>query len=303
MSEEGRVMPAIEGQLETAVDLQGAPPLARNPRSMISIEPSGAWRAANLKELWTYRELLYFLIWRDVKIRYKQTAIGAAWAILQPLLTMLIFTFVFRRIANIPSDGIPYALFAFTALLPWNYFSGALSRCSASIVDQSNLISKVYFPRLIVPIAATVSGIVDFAIAFVILIAMMAWYGIGPSWQMLTLPGFLLLASICALSLGLWLSALNVRYRDVGHAVPFLVQVWMFSSPIAYPVSLVPENWRLLYSLNPLVGVIEGFRWALLGKESPDFGLMAISAATVLVLLVGGVLYFKKMERSFADVI
>jgi lipopolysaccharide transport system permease protein len=273
------------------------------PIPFVCIEPSRGWLSLNLRELWTYRELLYFLVWRDVKVRYKQTAIGAAWAVLQPFLTMVIFGMVFRKFANVPSDGLPYAVFAYTALLPWTLFSHAVSRASLSIVGQASVISKVYFPRLIVPLSATVSGLVDFAVAFILLIAMMIWYGILPNWGILTLPLFLLFALSTALSIGLWLSALNVKYRDVTHAVPFLIQIWLFASPIAYPVSLVPERWRLLYSLNPLVGVIEGFRWALLGKESPDFVAIAISAVAVIALLFTGLIYFKRMERTFADVV
>jgi lipopolysaccharide transport system permease protein len=271
--------------------------------SCLVIEPSRGWISLKLRELWEYRELLYFLVWRDVKVRYKQTLFGAAWAILQPLLTMIIFIVVFRQFANVPSDGLPYSIFAYTALLPWNFFSNALNRSSVSIVGQANLISKIYFPRLIVPLSATISGLVDFAVAFVILIGMMAWFGIVPSWGILTLPLFLLLALMTALAAGLWLSALNVRYRDIGYVIPLLTQLWMFASPVAYPLSLVPEKWRLLYSLNPMAGVIEGFRWALLGKESPDFAVISASAAVVVLLVFGGMVYFKRMERTFADLV
>lgn len=270
---------------------------------ILHIEPSRGWFSLNLRELWDYRELLYFLVWRDVKVRYKQTAIGAAWAILQPFLTMLIFVAVFRKFANVPSDGLPYPIFAYAALLPWTLFAGAVTRSSLSIVGQASVISKVYFPRLIVPISATVSGLVDFAVAFSLLIVMMIWFGIYPTWDILALPCFLLFALGTALAVGLWLSALNVKYRDVTHAVPFLIQLWMFASPIGYPLSIVPEQWRLLYSLNPLAGVIEGFRWALLGKESPDFAAIAVSAIVVAILFSTGVIYFKRMERTFADVV
>ena len=267
------------------------------------IEPSRGWLGLGLKELWDYRELLYFLIWRDVRVKYKQTIIGAGWAILQPLLTMIIFTLVFKKIAGVPSDNIPYPIFAYTALLPWNLFSGGLNRATVSLVAQSNLISKVYFPRMIVPISATLSGIVDFAIAFIILVGMMFWYGIVPTAAILSLPLFITIALVSALSVGLWLSALNVRYHDVGHAIPFLVQIWMFASPVAYPVSALPERWRLVYSLNPLAGVIEGFRWAMLGKESPDFVVIAVSAVAMIALLFSGIAYFKRTERTFADLI
>jgi lipopolysaccharide transport system permease protein len=247
--------------------------------------------------------MLYFLIWRDVKVRYKQTVIGAGWAILQPLMTVLIFTVVFGNFAKIPSDGLPYPIFAYTALLPWTYFAQAIGRSGASVVGDASLISKVYFPRVIVPISAAVAPLVDFAVAFIILLGMMVWFGIGPSWGILALPLFLLFAMITALAVGLWLSALNARYRDVGHTIPFFIQIWMYASPVAYPVSLVPEKWRLLYSLNPMAGVIEGFRWALLGKEPPDFGVMAASAVMVVTLLLGGMVFFKHMEQTFADVV
>jgi lipopolysaccharide transport system permease protein len=271
--------------------------------SVIRIEPSRGWVSIELSELWTYRELLYFLIWRDVKVRYKQTVIGIGWAILQPLLTMVVFTMIFGNFAKIPSDGLPYPVFAFTALLPWNLFAGALNRCTLSLVGSANLITKVYFPRLIVPVSAIISGIIDFAIAFVFLLGLMLWFHIVPTWGAIALPIFLLLTLITALAVGLWLSALDVRYRDVGHAIPFLIQIWMFLSPVAYPLSVVPEKWRLLYSLNPMVGVIEGFRWALLGKESPDFKVIAVSTAVVVALLLSGVVYFKRIERTFADVV
>lgn len=270
--------------------------------SVIRIEPSRGWVSVKLSELWTYRELLYFLVWRDVKVRYKQTVIGIGWTILQPLTTMVIFTMIFGKLAKIPSEGLPYTVFVYTALLPWNLFAGALSRCTLSLVGNANLITKVYFPRLIVPASAVISGIIDFAIAFVFLLGIMLWFNIVPTWDAIALPIFLLLTLITALAVGLWLSALNVRYRDVGHTIPFLIQVWMFLSPVAYPASLVPEKWRLLYSLNPMAGVIEGFRWALVGKESPAFELIAISTGIVVALLLGGLVYFKRMERTFADV-
>jgi len=236
-------------------------------------------------------------------VRYKQTVIGTGWAIFQPLMTMVIFTIVFGNLAKIPSDGLPYPIFAYTALLPWNFFAQALSRSGNSLVGSANLITKVYFPRLIIPIAAAVAPIVDFAIAFIILVGMMIWFGIAPTWGMLALPLFLLLTLITALSVGLWLSALNVRYRDVGYIIPFLTQFWMYASPVVYPVSLVPEKWRLLYSLNPIVGVIEGFRWALLDTGSPDFRVMAASGVVVMALLLGGIVYFRQMEQTFADVV
>ena len=267
------------------------------------IEPSRVWFRVDLAAIWQYRELLYFLVWRDVKVRYKQTAIGATWAILQPLMTMIIFTLIFAHFAKIPSDGFPYPIFAYTALLPWTYFATALHRSTGSVVSEAHLISKIYFPRVILPLAGTVSGIIDFVMAFVVLLGMMIWYDIMPSWGLLALPLFLLLALATALAVGLWGSALYVRYRDVGLTVPFLTQCWMYASPVAYPVSLVPENWRFFYSLNPMAGVIEGFRWALLGKQGPDFGVMAVSSVVVVVMLVSGLIFFTYMERTFVDVV
>lgn len=273
------------------------------PEPVIRIEAARAWVSVDFQEIWDYRELLYFLIWRDVKVRYKQTALGLAWAILQPFTTMVIFTVVFGYLFSSPSDGFPYPVFAFAALLPWNYFSGALSRATNGVVAEAGLISKVYFPRLIIPLAGTVSGIVDLGVSFVVLLGMMVWYRIVPHWGVFLLPAFLLLAAATALGVALWLSALNARYRDIGHLIPFLIQTWMYASPVAYPVSKVPEKWRLLYSLNPMVGVIEGFRWGLLGKETESFGVIAVSSVVVLVLLVSGIAFFKRMEQSFADLI
>jgi lipopolysaccharide transport system permease protein len=270
---------------------------------IIRIEPPRGWVALKLPELWEYRELLYFLVWRDLKVRYKQTIIGVGWVVIQPLVTMVIFTLIFGHFARIPSDGLPYPIFAYCALLPWNYFAMALNRCIVSVVGEAHLISKVYFPRLILPLAGTVSGIVDFSISFLLLGGMMAWYRITVTWRILAVPPFLLFALFTAFAVGLWLSALNVRYRDVGYTVPFLIQIWMFLSPVVYPVSMIPERYRLLYSLNPMVGVIEGFRWALLGKASPDFSVMAVSAVVVAMLLAGGLVFFKNMERTFADIV
>src|SRR5262245_38534167 len=238
------------------------------------VQPSTSLLDLDLRAVWQYRELLYFLVWHEVKVRYKQTVLGVAWAILQPLMTMAIFAVIFGMFVNVPSDGLPYPLFAFVALLPWTYFSEAMTRSSVSLVGDAQLIRKVYFPRLIMPLAAVVSPAVDFLLAFSLLLGMMAWYGVSPTWGIIMLPGFLLLGLLTALAVGLWLSALNVRYRDVRHTVPFLIQCWMYASPVAYPVSVVPEGWRVLYGLNPMAGVIEGFRWALLGKQSPDVGIM-----------------------------
>ena len=270
---------------------------------VIRIEPSTSWLRLGLKELWDYRELLYFLVWRDVKVRYKQTAIGAAWAIIQPVLTMVIFTLVFARFAKMPSDGLPYPIFVYAALLPWTYFSRALNQSTISVVGNARLITKVYFPRLLLPASAILSGLIDFGVSFVFLVGMMLWYGIMPGWGTLLLPCFIFLAMLTALSVSLWLSVINVRYRDVGQAIPFLIQIWMFVSPVAYPVSVVPEKWRLLYSLNPMAGVIEGFRWALLGNKTPDIVPIVISVIVVLALLFGGIIFFKRMEETFADVV
>ena len=272
-------------------------------RPIILIQPHKGWLSFDLQSLYSYRELLYFLVWRDVLIRYKQAAIGVAWVILQPLLTMVIFTVIFGLFAKLPSDGLPYPVFAYTALLPWNYFAQAIGRSGVSLVSNSNLISKVYFPRLIIPISGALGPLVDFAISFVILLGMMAWYGITPTWGVLALPFFMLLAVAAALAVSLYLSALNVKYRDVGHAIPFLVQFWMYASPVVYSVTIIPQKWRLLYGLNPMVGVIEGFRWALLGKERPDFSVIAVGLVVVVALLFGGLIYFKRTERYFADII
>ena len=279
----------------------GTKPAVGTP--VIRIEPSTSWLRLGLKELWDYRELLYFLVWRDVKVRYKQTAIGAAWAIIQPVLTMVIFTLVFARFAKMPSDGLPYPIFVYAALLPWTYFSRALNQSTISVVGNAHLITKVYFPRLLLPVSAILSGLIDFGVSFVFLVGMMLWYGIMPGWGTLLLPCFIFLAMLTALSVSLWLSVINVRYRDVGQAIPFLIQIWMFVSPVAYPVSVVPEKWRLLYSLNPMAGVIEGFRWALLGNKTPDIVPIVISVIVVLALLFGGIIFFKRMEETFADVV
>lgn len=283
--------------------LSGAPPESAMTTPRIVIQPSKGLFSLDLGSVWHYRELLYFLVLRDVQVRYKQTAIGAGWAILQPLMTMMIFTVIFSNFAKIPSDGIPYPIFAYTALLPWTYFAQALSCSGTSLVGNANLITKVYFPRLIIPLSSVLAPVVDFLLSFPLLLGLMVWYGVAPTWGVLALPLFLLFAVMAALAMGLWLAPLNVKYRDVRHTIPFLIQLWMYASPVAYPVSLVPEQWRLLYSLNPMAGVIEGFRWALLGKASPDFMVMAVSAVIVLTLLLGGIMYFKRMERTFADVV
>jgi len=269
----------------------------------VMVRPAGSALDLDLPSLWRSGELLYFLVWRDVKLRYKQTAIGAGWSILQPLITMVLFTAVFSGIAKIPSDGVPYPLFAYAALLPWSYFAQALSRGGNSLVSNSHLLTKVYFPRLIIPLSAVVSPLVDLAVAFVLLIAMMAWYGVTPTNGILVIPVFLVFCVLTALAVSLWLSALCVKYRDVSVVIPFMTQVWLYASPVAYPASLVPDEWRLMYSLNPMAAVIEGFRWALFGTAAPDPAVVAASILGVLVLLCGGLVYFKKMERVFADVV
>lgn len=256
-----------------------------------------------LGELWAYRELLYFLTWRDVKVRYKQTLLGAAWAIIQPFFMMVVFTLFFGRLAGVPSDGIPYPVFTYCALLPWQMFAHALSESSNSLVVNERLITKVYFPRLVVPIAAVFGGVVDFVFAFVVLLGMMAYYGIMPGLAILTLPLFILLAILTALGIGLWLSALNVKYRDVRYTIVFLTQFWFFITPVVYPSSMVPEKWRLLYGINPMAGVVEGFRWALLGKAESPGPMLAVSVGVVVLILVGGLYYFRRMEATFADVV
>src|ERR1700754_2991336 len=251
------------------------------------ITPPNRWIPLQLSELWEYRELLYFLVWRDIKVRYKQTALGAAWAVMQPLFMMLVFSLFFGRLAKLPSDGIPYPVFTFCALIPWQLFANALTESSNSLVGNQNLITKVYFPRLVVPISAVLGGLVDFAIAFVILLGMMLYHGIVQGWAIVTLPGFILLAMLTALGVGLWLSALNVQYRDVRYTINFLVQFWLFATPVAYPSSLIPAKWRVLYGLNPMAGVVEGFRWALLGKAEPPGPMLWVSIAVVLIIFVG----------------
>jgi lipopolysaccharide transport system permease protein len=266
-------------------------------------EPTHGWLSLRLGELWQYRELLYFLTWRDVKIRYKQTALGVAWAVLQPLITMVIFSVIFGQLAKLPSDGIPYPAFSYAALLPWGLFSGALQRAGTSLVANSSLITKVYFPRLVIPISAVAAGLVDFVISFVVLLGLMLYYKITPTWMILTIPLFVLLAILTALAVSLWLSALNVQYRDVQHMIPFLIQAWMYASPVAYSAGLIPTGpWRIIYGLNPMAGVIQGFRWALLRGNPPD-ELMAVSVVIVLLLLVSGLYYFRGMEKTFADVV
>ncbi len=273
----------------------------RKPLTLI--HPSKGWRLLNLHDLWEYRELLYFLVWRDLKVRYKQTILGFAWAILQPVTTMIVFSIFFGRLAGIPSDGIPYPIFAYAGLLPWQLFAFALTESSNSLVANRQLLTKVYFPRLVIPLSAIFAGLVDFSIGFVVLVPMMLIGGIIPTASILTLPFFTLLAIACALAVGLWLSALNVRYRDVRYVIPFLTQLWLFITPIAYPSSLVPESWRTWYGLNPMTGVVEGFRFALLGKTGNATNVFVVSVIVVALLLISGMAYFLHTEKSFADII
>ncbi len=279
------------------------PTQTEKPLPVVRIEPSTGWAPLKIEDLWTYRELLYFFVWRDIKLRYKQTELGIAWALIQPFLTMIIFWLFFGRLAKIPSDGIPYPIFAFTALLPWIFFANGLAQASNSLVGNSNLITKVYFPRIMVPISAVLSGIPDFAFAFMMLIGMLIYYRIAVTAAIFYLPLFLLLAVVVALGMGFWFSALNVKYRDVRFVVPFIIQVWMFATPIAYSSTLIPDRWRILYGLNPMVGVIEGFRWMLLGTRTQPSPMIAVSTAVALVTLIWGAFYFRRVEKSFADVV
>ena len=269
----------------------------------VVIQPPRGWFDLDFAEMWAYRELLYFFVWRDIKVRYKQTVIGAGWAILQPFATMVVFTLFFGVLAKLPPSGVPYPIFFYCALLPWTYFAGALTGATNSVVENQRLITKVYFPRILLPLAAVISGLVDFAIAFVMLLAMAFYYGIVPTAAALLLPALLLLAILTALAAGLWLSALNAIYRDVRYVMPFLVQFWMFASPVAYPSTLVPEQWRWIYGLNPMAGVIEGFRWAIAGQGQAPGLLILVSTGVVLVMLIGGLLYFRRMEGTVADVV
>jgi lipopolysaccharide transport system permease protein len=267
------------------------------------IVPAQRVLALNLRELWSYRELLFLFAWRDATVRYKQSVVGIGWAVIQPLLMMLIFTLVFGRFAKLPSDGVPYTVFTLCALIPWNYFARSLQDSSNSVVGATQLITKIYFPRLVLPLSKVFSGLIDLAVAFVLLAAVMAWHRITPSAAIVVLPLFIGMAMLAALSVSLWLTALNVKYRDVSFVVPFLVQIWMYASPVAYSASIIPERWRTLYALNPMVAVIEGFRWAVLGKQPPAAGPMLVSFSIVLLLLISGLYYFRRMEQTFADTI
>lgn len=272
-------------------------------RRRIDIVPSRGWTSLNLPELWRYRELIFFLTWRDIKVRYKQTALGAAWAVIQPLVTMIVFTLIFGRVAHLPSDGVPYPVFVFAALLPWTYFAYVLQQSGTSVLTNANMVSKVYFPRLVLPLSTVAAGLVDFVMAFGVFICMMFIYHVPPSVRLAALPLFLLLAIVTAMGVGLWLSALSVAYRDVKYAIPFLVQVWLYASPVAYTAHLVTGKVAFLYALNPMAGVIRGFRWALLNTSDGPSSMLLPSVAASCLLLVTGLIYFKRVERTFADIV
>jgi lipopolysaccharide transport system permease protein len=277
--------------------------LAAGAKLYHRIEPSRGWVSLKLREIWEYRELLYFFTWRDIKVRYKQTVLGAAWAVIQPFFTMVVFSLFFGKLARVPSDGIPYPIFSYAALVPWTFFANGVTNSSNSLVGGGNLIKKIYFPRMVVPTASVLSGLVDFVIAFTVLVAMMLFYGVYPTGNIVWLPFLLVLAFATALGVGFWLSALNVQFRDVRYVTPFLVQFWLFATPIAYPSSLLGEPWRTLYGVNPMVGVVEGFRWALLGTDTAPGPIIIVSSLVAFGLLVGGAFYFRRLERTFADVV
>jgi len=295
----------IKGQPIGVATIPGKDSTAIAPADLprTRIEPAKGWAWPKLRELWEYRELLFFFAWRDIKVRYKQTVMGALWAIIQPLFTMVIFSLFFGRLASVPSDGLPYPIFSYAALVPWTFFANALSQGSNSLVLSANMIKKTYFPRLALPIATVLAGVIDFGLAFLVLLGMMLYYGMVPTINVLWLPLFLLLALVTSLGVSLWLSAMNVQFRDVRYTVPFLTQAWLFVTPIAYPSSLLSEPWLTLYGLNPMAGVVEGFRWALLGTDTAPGPMMIVSALVALSLLVSGAFYFRRMEQSFADVL
>ena len=272
-------------------------------KTVLRIEPSKGWAPLKIGELWEYRELIYFLAWSNVKIRYKQTVLGAAWAIIQPFMTMLVFSLFFGKLAKVPSDNVPYPVFSFAALVPWTFFSNSLRLASNSLIGSAHLITKIYFPRLAIPIATVLSGVVDFGVAFLMLLAMMLYYGMMPGDRMLWLPLFFMLAVVAALGASLWLSALSVEYRDVQHVMPFVLQFWLFATPIAYSSSMLAEPWRTLYGINPMVGVVEGFRWALLGVHTSPGPIIIVSSVAALITLTTGAFYFRRMERTFADMV
>ncbi|MCC6975526.1 MAG: ABC transporter permease [Anaerolineae bacterium] len=293
-------------QTLTEADTIASIPSTSQPeeRPYLHIKPSKGWVSLQLRELWKYRELLYFLTWRDIKVRYKQTVIGAAWAILQPVMTMIVFSIFFGGLAKMPSDGVPYPIFSYAALVPWTFFAYGLGQASNSLVGSSNLIKKIYFPRLIIPLSSVMSGVLDFLLAFAVLIIMMLMFGIVPTVNVIWLPLLLLLATVTSLGVGLWLSALNVEFRDIRYIIPFLTQFWMFLTPIVYPASLIENpTIRALYGLNPMTGVVEGFRWALLGTDTAPGGVILVSSTAAVLLLITGAFYFRRMEKNFADVV
>ena len=277
---------------------------AQSPNQIVTdIRPDRGWLDLDLGAVWRFRELLQVLVMRDLQVLYKQALLGAGWAILQPVFAVIIFSIIFGFIVHMPSEGVPYPLFAFAGVLPWTYLAEAVRRSGVGLVTDAELVRKIYFPRLIMPLANVVSPLVDFCIAFVVLLIVMAFYGIAPNVKMLVIPVLMIVAALLALSIGLWLAPINVRFRDIKHTLPFMIQIWMYASPIVYPLSLVPEQWRVLYSLNPMVGVIEGFRWAVFGQGEPNFMALGMSAIIIVVLLAGGLVFFRRMERTFADVI
>lgn len=280
-----------------------AHPAPTTAPQIVEIRPDRGWLDLDLGAVWRYRELLVVLMMRDIQVLYKQALLGAAWAILQPVFAVVIFTIVFGYFARMPSEGIPYPIFAFAGVLPWTYFAEAVRRSGTGLVTDSELVRKVYFPRLIMPLANVISPLLDFCIAFVVLLILMAFYGIAPSWKMALVPFLMAIAALLALSIGLWLAPINVRFRDIKHTLPFIIQIWMYASPIVYPLSMVPEQWQGLYSLNPMVGVIEGFRWAVFDQGAPNFQALGVSAIVIVFLLAGGLVFFRRMERTFADVI
>lgn len=301
----GRLPAAAAADTAMAAARPGAidPHASAGAEALTVITPHRGWSSLGLRELWEYRELLYFLTWRDVKVRYKQTALGASWAIIQPLSTMVVFSLFFGKLASVPSDGVPYPLFSFAALVPWTFFSNGLTQSANSVVGSQDLISKIYFPRLAIPAATVLAGLVDFLLALLVLAGLMAYYGVVPGPRVLWLAPLVVLALLTSLGVGLWLAALNVQYRDVRYVVPFLTQLWLFATPVAYPSSLLAEPWRTLYGINPMVGVVEGFRWALLGSGPSPGPMMLVSTLAALLVLLGGALYFRRMERTFADII
>ena len=292
-------------EMETAA----RPPSRRAPRAgettpyEVLLEPPSGWLSLRLRELWEFRELLFFLAWRDIKVRYKQTVLGAAWAIIGPVTSMVLFSVIFGKFARLPSEGIPYPIFSYAALLPWQLFSRGLGEASASVVANQNMISKIYFPRLFLPASSLLSGMVDFGVAFFVLLGLLAYYQIPLTWRALLLPAFILLALLTAMAVSMWISALNVRYRDFRYVLGFLVQIWLYATPVAYSRTLIPSRWQLVYSLNPMTGVVDGFRWALLGGSLEMGTLFFISLAVVAVLFLGGLIYFQRMEQTFADMV